>query len=138
MHRFALSKSLCVPMVLLWLFPPWNYCIAFILPHFVVICTCICFCTPVLSSLGTDNVVYLCFLQFSLHNQQIFNFRNTHEMAAYMNFYTFLIICNYYRVFCIVFVNFSSCLTLCNPVNRSTPGLPVHHQLPEFTQTHVR
>ena len=27
--------------------------------------------------------------------------------------------------------------TLCNPMNRSTPGLPVHHQLPEFTQTHV-
>jgi len=27
--------------------------------------------------------------------------------------------------------------TLCDPVNRSTPGLPVHHQLPEFTQTHV-
>ena len=26
-----------------------------------------------------------------------------------------------------------SCPTLCNPVNRSTPGLPVHHQLPEFT-----
>ena len=31
-----------------------------------------------------------------------------------------------------------SCLTLCDPMNRSTPGLPVHHQLPEFTQTHVR
>ena len=30
-----------------------------------------------------------------------------------------------------------SCLTLCNPVNRSTPGLHVHHQLLEFTQTHV-
>ena len=29
-----------------------------------------------------------------------------------------------------------SCLTLCDPMNRSTPGLPVHHQLPEFTQTH--
>ena len=28
-------------------------------------------------------------------------------------------------------------LTLCDPMNRSTPGLPVHHQLPEFTQTHV-
>ena len=28
-------------------------------------------------------------------------------------------------------------LTLCDPVNCSTPGLPVHHQLPEFTQTHV-
>ena len=30
-----------------------------------------------------------------------------------------------------------SCPTLCKPMNRSTPGLPVHHQLPESTQTHV-
>ena len=30
-----------------------------------------------------------------------------------------------------------SCPTLCDPMNRSSPGLPVHHQLPEFTQTHV-
>ena len=30
-----------------------------------------------------------------------------------------------------------SCPTLCDPMNRSTPGLPVHHQLPEFTQTRV-
>ena len=30
-----------------------------------------------------------------------------------------------------------SCSTLCDPMNRSTPGLPEHHQLPEFTQTHV-
>ena len=30
-----------------------------------------------------------------------------------------------------------SCPTLCNPMNRSMPGLPVHHQLLEFTQTHV-
>ena len=30
-----------------------------------------------------------------------------------------------------------SCPTLCDPMNRSTPGLPIHHQLPEFTQTHV-
>ena len=30
-----------------------------------------------------------------------------------------------------------SCLTLCDPLNRSTPGLPVHHQLPKFIQTHV-
>ena len=29
------------------------------------------------------------------------------------------------------------CLTLCDPMNRSMPGLPVHHQLPEFTQTHA-
>ena len=42
---------------------------------------------------------------------------------------------------CVYSVQFSSvaqlCPTLCNPVNRSTPGLPVHYQLPEFTQTHV-
>ena len=30
-----------------------------------------------------------------------------------------------------------SCPTLCDPMNRSMPGLPVHHQLPEPTQTHV-
>ena len=39
-------------------------------------------------------------------------------------------------------VHFSSvtqlCPTLCDPMNRSTPGLPVHHQLTEFTQTHVQ
>ena len=38
-------------------------------------------------------------------------------------------------------VQFSSvaqlCPTLCNPMNHSTPGLPVHHQLPEFTQTYI-
>ena len=31
----------------------------------------------------------------------------------------------------------SSCPTLCDPMNRSTPGFPVHHHLPEFTQTYV-
>ena len=30
-----------------------------------------------------------------------------------------------------------SCPTLCDPMNRSTPGLPVHHHLPELTQTHI-
>ena len=30
-----------------------------------------------------------------------------------------------------------SCPTLCDPMNGSTPVLPIHHQLPEFTQTHV-
>ena len=44
------------------------------------------------------------------------------------------------NLYCIYF-QFSSiaqsCPTLCDPMNCSTPGLPVHHQLPEFTQTHV-
>ena len=40
-----------------------------------------------------------------------------------------------------IYIQFSSftqsCPTLCDPMNRSTPGLPVHHQLPEFTQIHI-
>ena len=35
------------------------------------------------------------------------------------------------------FISVAQSCRLCDPVNRSTPGLPVHHQLPEFTQTHV-
>ena len=46
-----------------------------------------------------------------------------------------------YYNWCISSVQFSSvtqsCLTLCDPMNHSMPGLPVHHQLLEFTQTHV-
>ena len=46
-----------------------------------------------------------------------------------------------YNLFNTVSVQFSSvtqsCLILCDPMNPSMPGLPVHHQLPEFTQTHV-
>ena len=47
----------------------------------------------------------------------------------------------YYRSLIFICIQFSSiaqsCLTVCNPMDCSTPGLPVHHQLPEFTQTHV-
>ena len=43
---------------------------------------------------------------------------------------------------CCCFNQFSSvtqlCLTLCNPMDCSTPGFPVHHQLPELAQTHIR
>ena len=41
--------------------------------------------------------------------------------------------CNYHQFSSIT----QSCPTLCDPMNRSMPGLPVYHQLPEFTQTHV-
>ena len=44
-------------------------------------------------------------------------------------------------IICAPFIYFSSvtqlCLTLCDPMNRSTPVLPIHHQLPDFTQTRV-
>ena len=35
------------------------------------------------------------------------------------------------------FSSVQSCLTLCDPMDCSTPGFPVHHQLPEFAQIHV-
>ena len=44
----------------------------------------------------------------------------------------------YYHTFNLQFSSVAqSCPTLCDPINRSTPGLPVHHQPPEFTQTHA-
>ena len=47
----------------------------------------------------------------------------------------------YYNVLKLYSTQFSSvpqsCPTPCDPTNHSTPGLPVHHQLPEFTQTHI-
>ena len=49
--------------------------------------------------------------------------------------------CAKLRHMCHLNIQFSSvaqsCPTLCNPMNCSTPGLLVHHQLPESTQTHV-
>ena len=52
-------------------------------------------------------------------------------------------ICGEDRILCsyLVSIQFSSiaqsCLTVCDPMNHSTPGLPIHHQLLESTQTHV-
>ena len=39
--------------------------------------------------------------------------------------------------FAVLFPVVQSCPILCDPMNRSMPGLPVQHQLPEFTETHV-
>ena len=45
------------------------------------------------------------------------------------------------RILSTISIQFSSvapsCLTLCDPVDHSMPDLPVHHQLPEFTETHI-
>ena len=58
------------------------------------------------------------------------------DIKRFKNFWSNRIIPNCERI-----LQFSSvaqsCPTLCDPMNRSTPGLPVHHQLPDFTETHV-
>ena len=62
---------------------------------------------------------------------------------SHLRFYLLYLVyvCTYVCVCVCVCVQFSSvtqsCPTPCDPMNRSTPGLPVHHQLLEFTQTHV-
>ena len=48
-----------------------------------------------------------------------------------------ILICVFSSQYLYQFTSAQSCLTLCYLMNCSTPGLPVHHQLPEFTQTHV-
>ena len=55
-----------------------------------------------------------------------------------VSFFFFFAFCYFFLVSSVQFSSVAqSCPTLCDPMNRSTPGLPVHYQLPEFTQTHV-
>ena len=64
----------------------------------------------------------------------------TQLLGVYLGGYQFPISVIGFYVNC-TSVQFSSvtqsCPTLCDPMSHSTPGLPVHHQLPEFTQTHI-
>ena len=54
------------------------------------------------------------------------------SFSSRQNYLSFVIILSHWNQFSSVA---QSCPTLCHPMNRSTPGLPVHYQLPEFTQT---
>ena len=62
-------------------------------------------------------------------------------LSVFFHWSIFLFLCQCQTVLMTVALSASSviqsCPTLCNPMNRSMTGLPVHHQLPEFTQTHV-
>ena len=73
-------------------------------------------------------------------NMKLFVQSNTKFGSKFKFNYKLLCIFHYFSLL-LSSVQFSSvaqsCPTLCNPMKRSTPGLPVHHQLPEFTQTHV-
>ena len=70
-------------------------------------------------------------------------FHNIQAKQQNCSSFTYFIHTDLHRNLCVsvLSVQFSSvaqsCPTLCDPMNRGTPGLPVHHQLPEFTQTHV-
>ena len=111
------------------------YEFAFLVSHMVILCkTGLC---PVYLTYQNVLKVHPCcckwqdvfFLITEIHN-------HTHN-------HTHMCVCVYIYIYTHthISVQFSpvtqSCLTLCDPMNHSTPGLPVHHQLLEFTQTHV-
>ena len=68
-------------------------------------------------------------------------------MSVYVCVYICVYVCVYmcvcvlHIIYTFVYISVSSvaqsCLTLCNPMDSSTPDLPVHHQLPELAQTYV-
>ena len=68
--------------------------------------------------------------------------RISHNWASKSIFYIFSkLLVHYHFILSYWTIQFSSvaqlCLTLCNPMDCSTPGFPVHQQVPELTQTHV-
>ena len=77
-----------------------------------------------------DHYIYYCGQEF-LRRNGVAIMVNKRDQSAVLG-------CNLKNNRMILFVSKSvQLLSLCNPMNSSTPGLPVHHQLPEFTQTRV-
>ena len=74
------------------------------------------------------------------HWKQSLNLWKSRDVPLYFFLFLFIFIKGY-RSYARRFVQFSSvahlCLTLCHPIDGSTPGFPVYHQLPEFSQTQV-
>ena len=84
-------------------------------------------------------IIALANISIPLQNYHYISVVRTFKNCSLCNFQ----VCNtvLLAIITMFYIQFSSvaqsCPTLCDPMNRSMPGLPVHHQLPEFTQTHV-
>ena len=86
----------------------------------------------------TQQAIYFKYVQLIANYTSMKLFKNVLKSST-MAFMAFLMKSMLFTVYSVQFSSVAqSCPTLCDPRNRSTPGLPVHHQLPEFTQTHVR
>ena len=103
-----------------------------LLPSPVTSTTVCCFCFDSISSF---------FLELFLHWSPVAYWASTNlgcSSFSVLSFCLFILFMGYSRQ---EYWSFSSvaqsCPTLCDPMNLSTPGLPVHHQLPESTQTHL-
>ena len=81
---------------------------------------------------------WLLSVEFLLSEVNMLNFTYITIYNLYSDFFLkFALFFSFYRGSDQIRSVAQSCPTLCDPRNRSTPGLPVHHQLPQFTQTHV-
>ena len=123
------------------------------------VCVCLCVCILFLSIRWIKLAVRL-FQVYSeqksgiflcspcIHNVSVgihiwveLNFKEIHNLPSHPPFRDFCGDLKFEAVlevyFCMCSVQSLSRVRLCDPMNGSTPGLPVHHQLPEFTQTHV-
>ena len=99
---------------------------------------------PVCCSMSSSNCCFLTCIQISLEASKVVFY--SHLLKNFPQFIMIHTVKGFgivNKAEIVVFLSnqFSSvtqsCPTFCDPMNRSTPGLPVHHYLPEFTQTHV-
>ena len=72
-----------------------------------------------------------------LFHVSMFFFYNSTKMCCGYNLHFRIYLCPSMLILVVQFSSVESCLTICDLMNCSTPDLPVHHQLPELTQTHV-
>ena len=94
--------------------------------------------SPWSPAIWSSSLIILCFFLWSWYPWRVL----TSDFAEFSSILILLMSSHdWTKVLCIPGNQFSSvaqsCPALCDPRNCSTPGLPVHHQLPEFTQTHV-
>ena len=112
-----------------------------------VFCLSLCFSLHILDPVSFSSHVYsLILVDHILHS---FLRMDTWKVGFFFFFFfrtpvfenVFILLLLLIKIWLDLYIQFSSvaqsCPTLCDPMNCSTPGLPVHHQLPEFTQTHV-
>ena len=85
----------------------------------------------------TQQGIYFKYVQLIANYTSMKLFKNVLKSPT-MAFIAFLMKSMLFTVYSVQFSSVAqSCPTLCDPVNHSTPGLPVYYQLTEFTQTHV-
>ena len=85
----------------------------------------------------TQQAIYFKYVQLIANYTSMKLFKNVLKSST-MAFMAFLMKSMLFTVYSVQFSSVAqSCPTLCDPRNHSTPGLLGHHQLPEFTQTHV-